>query len=344
MINNFQQLPTILSNIFKESLSVALPLYRIIIPMIIVVKILKEIGAVEILGQWMAPLMGLVGLPGSMGLVWAATLVAGFYPGIFIFADLAATEMLTVGQVTILSSLMLIAHSLPIELQIAGKAGPRWLSMGIIRIGGALLYGMILNQILLWGNWLSESRILLWHPETGPVSLLTWASEQTVGLIIMFVILVFLVQFMKLLDLIGLTKLLQRILHPLLSNLGIGKEATNITIIGITLGIAYGGGLIIRESRTGTIPPRDIFFALVLMGLFHSFVEDTLLLMLLGGSLWGYLVGRLIFALLVVWLLVRILSLLSDQQFHRYFFKEKTVTQPGPLDYESTKDAKRLAG
>ena len=330
MINNFQQLPTILSNIFKESLSVALPLYRIIIPMIIVVKILKEIGAVEILGQWMAPLMGLVGLPGSMGLVWAATLVAGFYPGIFIFADLAATEMLTVGQVTILSSLMLIAHSLPIELQIAGKAGPRWLSMGIIRIGGALLYGMILNQILLWG--------------TGPVSLLTWASEQTVGLIIMFVILVFLVQFMKLLDLIGLTKFLQRILHPLLRNLGIGKEATNITIIGITLGISYGGGLIIRESRTGTIPPRDIFFSLVLMSLFHSFIEDTLLLMLLGGNLWGYFVGRLIFALLVVWLLVRILSLLSDQQFHRYFFKEKTVTQPGSLDYESTQDVKRLAG
>ena len=193
---------------------------------------------------------------------------------------------------------------------------------------------MILNQILLWGNWLSESRILLWHPETGPVSLLTWASEQTAGLIIMFVILVFLVQFMKLLDLIGLTKLLQRILHPLLSNLGIGKEATNITIIGITLGISYGGGLIIRESRTGTIPPRDIFFSLVLMGLFHSFVEDTLLLMLLGGSLWGYFVGRLIFALLVVWLLVRILSLLSDKQFQRYFFKAKTVTQPGSLEYE----------
>ena len=82
MINIFQQLPTKLSKIFKESLSVALPLYRIIIPMIIVVKILKEIGAVEILGQWMAPLMGLMGLPGSMGLVWAATLVAGKVTGV----------------------------------------------------------------------------------------------------------------------------------------------------------------------------------------------------------------------------------------------------------------------
>ena len=72
------------------------------------------------------------------------------------------------------------------------------------------------------------------------------------------------------------------------------------------------------------------------MGLFHSFVEDTLLLLLLGGSLWGYLVGRLIFALLVVWLLVRILSLLSDKQFQQYFFKAKTETQPGSLEYEPT--------
>ena len=92
--------------------------------MIIVVKILKEIGAVEILGQWMAPLMGLMGLPGSMGLVWAATLVAGFYPGIFIFADLAATEMLTVGQVTILSSLMLIAIHFRLSCKLQVRPDP----------------------------------------------------------------------------------------------------------------------------------------------------------------------------------------------------------------------------
>ncbi|MEC9460272.1 MAG: nucleoside recognition domain-containing protein, partial [SAR324 cluster bacterium] len=124
---------------FLESVSVALPVFRIMIPMIIVVKILKEMGAIDILGQWLAPVMGLVGLPGSMGLVWAATMVAGFFPGMIIFADLAANEMLTVGQVTVLTSMMLIAHSLPVELQITDKAGPRWFSMGVFRVGGALL-------------------------------------------------------------------------------------------------------------------------------------------------------------------------------------------------------------
>jgi len=315
--------------------SVAFPLFRIMIPMIIVVKILKEIGAIDILGQSLAPVMGVVGLPGSMGLVWAATLVAGFFPGMIIFADLATGAMLTVGQVTVLTSMMLIAHSLPVELQIADKAGPRWLSMGVLRIGGALLYGLILNQILLWGNWLSESSVLLWHPATGTVDLQTWAWDQVVGLMLMFMILMGIMLLMKVLDKFGLSLFLQRIFKPLLSKLGIGKEATNITVIGITLGISYGGGLIIKESRAGTIPPRDIFFALVLMGLFHSIVEDTLLMLLLGGSLWGFLVGRFIFALLVVWLLVRLLSLLSEERFQRYFFKPKATSQVGSSADES---------
>ena len=319
----------------RESVSVAFPLFRIMIPMIIVVKILKEIGAIDILGQSLAPVMGVVGLPGSMGLVWAATLVAGFFPGMIIFADLATGAMLTVGQVTVLTSMMLIAHSLPVELQIADKAGPRWLSMGVLRIGGALLYGLILNQILLWGNWLSESSVLLWHPATGTVDLQTWAWDQVVGLMLMFMFLMGIMLLMKVLDKFGLSLFLQRIFKPLLSKLGIGKEATNITVIGITLGISYGGGLIIKESRAGTIPPRDIFFAMVLMGLFHSIVEDTLLMLLLGGSLWGFLVGRLIFALLVVWLLVRLLSLLSEERFQRYFFKPKATSQVGSSADES---------
>ena len=118
---------------------------------------------------------------------------------------------------------------------------------------------MLLNQILLWGNWLAESSILLWYPESGSVDLQTWAWDQVVGLMLMFVILLGIMLLMKLLDQFGLSKFLQSIFKPLLSKLGIGKEATNITVIGITLGISYGGGLIIKESRAGTIQTRDIF-------------------------------------------------------------------------------------
>jgi hypothetical protein len=45
-------------------------------------------------------------------------MVAGFFPGMIIFADLAANEMLTVGQVTVLTSMMLSLTHFLLELQI----------------------------------------------------------------------------------------------------------------------------------------------------------------------------------------------------------------------------------
>ncbi len=314
------------SNQIKVTYQIALPLYRIMIPMMVLIKVLKEFGAIELLGHWLAPLMGIVGLPGSMGLVWAMTLVAGFYPGMYVFVDLAASEILTVGQVTIISSLMLIAHALPIELKITGKAGARWWSMGLFRIGAALLYGAILNQILHWGGWLSSANVLLWQPNTESISLQVWAWNQVVGLLLMFVIIFILVQFMKALDRFGITRFLHWLFRPLLKSMGIGQEATNITIIGITLGIAYGGGLLIKESQSGAIPHKDIFFALALMGIFHSVIEDTLLILLLGGSMWGFLVGRMVFSFILIWSLVRIVSLISDQTFKRLLFKQQTAS------------------
>ena len=170
----------------------------------------------------------------------------------------------------------------------------------------------------------SSKSVLLWYPKTESVELKSWSLEQIKALLIMFFILFLLVQFMKLRDLLGLDKVLKFLFQPLLKKLGIGSEATNITIIGMTLGIAYGGGLIIRESNNGTIPSRDIFFSLVLMGFLHSIIEDTLLMMLLGGSIWGFLIGRIIFAFFIVWLMVKIFSIMSEQSFNKFFFKYRS--------------------
>jgi hypothetical protein len=71
------------------------------------------------------------------------------------------------------------------------------------------------------------------------------------------------------------------------------------------LGLAYGGGLIIAESKSGKIPPPDIFGSITLMSLCHSLLEDTILLAALGGSLWGLLAGRLAFSLAATALIVR---------------------------------------
>ena len=43
----------------------------------------------------------------------------------------AAAEIVTTAQATVLATMMLIAHTLPVELRIAQKSGPRLLFQGI---------------------------------------------------------------------------------------------------------------------------------------------------------------------------------------------------------------------
>ena len=79
------------------------------IPIIIAIRILQEFGAVDALGKVLSPVMGIVGLPGSMGLVWATTILSNIYTGIVVFVAVSANEPLTVAQTTVLASMMLVA-------------------------------------------------------------------------------------------------------------------------------------------------------------------------------------------------------------------------------------------
>ena len=101
------------------------------------------------------------------------------------------------------------------------------------------------------------------------------------------------------------------------------KDAAPITIIGTTLGISYGGGLIIQEARSGKLSEKDAFLSVSLMGLTHSLIEDTILMMTIGASLLGILLGRVVFAIIAMIILVRLISMLSDRIFRGYFYQTK---------------------
>ncbi|MBN2418302.1 MAG: hypothetical protein JXL81_02875, partial [Deltaproteobacteria bacterium] len=95
------------------------------------------------------------------------------------------------------------------------------------------------------------------------------------------------------------------------------KDAAPITIIGMTMGIGYGGGLIIREAKSGTLTGRDIFFSLSFMGLMHSMIEDTMLMILLGGHVTGVLIFRFLFAMTVIFTIVKLMKKVPEAAFKR---------------------------
>lgn len=306
--------------ILGETVYVSGILFKIMIPVVIVVKVLAELGAVRYIAAALRPVMGLVGLPGDMGIVWATTLLTTLYGGIIAFVTLAPQTPLTVAQVTILASMLLVAHALPLELRVAQKAGVRPLAMGLFRVGAALGLGALLNLIYGQTGLLQHEHALLWQPVPIDASLSVWAWDQVVSLATMFLVILVLMTLMRLLRRLGVIRLLERLLAPVLRMLGMTPAATEITMVGMMMGVGYGGGLIIRHANSGTIPKRDVLFSLALMGLCHSLIEDTLLMAALGAHLSGILLGRILFALAATFTLVK-LSAYLPARFARYFYR-----------------------
>lgn len=314
-----------------RSVRISLELYKIMIPIIIGVKILQEMGLIYWLALPLNPVMEMVGLPGEMGLVWATAMFNNIYGGMIVFASLAGQHELSVAQVTVLCTMILVAHSLPVELQIVRKSGPRLLFQAVLRIGGALALGFLLARIYAWGGWLQEANVLVWQPEPESADLVPWALGQATNLAMIFAIILLLNLVMRVLTAIGLTALCVRLLAPALRVLGIGPEAGTLTIVGMVMGLSYGGGLIMHEAHSGKVADKDIFSSLSLMSLSHSIFEDTLLMAVLGAHSSGLLWARVAFTLVVVAVLVRVVATLGDDFFYRRLFKPVEVyTRPEP--------------
>lgn len=307
-----------LTSILRDSTRISLTLFKIMIPVVVAVKILQELGAIAWLARPLAPLMSLVGLPAETGLVWATAMLNNIYSGIIVFAALPLAEPLSVAQVTVLSTMILVAHGMPVELRIAQRAGTRLAFQLALRFLGALAFGAVLHAVYSSLGALQEPARMLWQPPAeAEATLAAWALGQARNFSSIFLIILGLVAFVRLLDRLRATEAMNRLLGPVLRMLGIGPTASTITIVGLTMGLSYGGGLIIDEAQSGRVDKRDVFYAVSLMGLCHSLFEDTLLMMLLGAHTSGILWGRLVLSLAMVALLVRLTRRLPDAAFER---------------------------
>ncbi len=310
-------------NIIKSA-DLSMMLFKIMIPIIIAIKILEELGFIIILSAALEPIMELVGLPGAMGLVWATTMMTSLYGGIVVFASLIADTPMTLAQVTVVSGMMLMAHSLPIELRVAQKVGIRIGFSLVLRLVMAVLFGFIMSYLYTAGEWLQQPVELLWTPEATNLTLFEWGAEQVINLLLIYVIVLALVLVLDILQRLHIIKLVTFLIRPALKTLGIGKEAETITLVGLTLGLSYGGALMIKEVEKGHVTPKEVLFSVSLLGLCHSVIEDTLLMMLIGADLSGILFARLLFSFIIIYALVLLVNRLSAATIRRYFIHTPT--------------------
>ena len=290
----------------KTIYEITYELFKIMIPTLIIVKILEELGFVEILNKVFAPLMLLLGLPEAISLVFTTTMLTSPYAGLIVFSGLPADISFTAAQASILGLLMLFTHSLPIEVIICRKAGVRARAMIFIRLGLGIFSCYLLNlffQITGYMNY--PATILLPSLESAP-NIMSWGFSQLKGLVMILVIIIALVIILDFLKYIGVEKLVEKALKPFLNFLGVGEKASTIAVVGVTLGIGFGGGLLIKEVKSGKLHYKDVFGVMILVGMLHSIIEDTAVISLIGSNIIITLILRTILTLFIVYILMRL--------------------------------------
>jgi spore maturation protein SpmB len=238
------------------------------------------------------------------------------------FFSLSAYNIYSVSQVTVLSSIILIAHAFPIELRIAQKAGIRIWFMFILRFFCAIILGFILNFIFNTFNLYKGQAVILLNPRVQNNSIIDWLIREIRIYSMIFLIIFILLSIIKFLEKTGFIKKLNSFLEPGLKIIGLSKDAAPVSIIGTTLGISYGGGLIINESKNKNLSKKDIFLSLSMMGLTHSIIEDTLLMLTIGAALSGILFGRIFFTIIIMILLIKLINFIPKSFFNKYFLRK----------------------
>lgn len=128
----------------RKGVGLTLNLAKTIVPVYIFVTFLKYTPVLPWLSTMLEPLMGLMGLQGESSLVIVFGMGVSLYAGLGVIASLD----LTAKQMTVIGSVLLIAHSLPVETAITKKTGVAAMPLLIMRLGLAFLCGIGLNLII----------------------------------------------------------------------------------------------------------------------------------------------------------------------------------------------------
>ena len=304
----------ILVNIFQETTKIFWILFKVILPVVIVIRALELIGAIPFLAKFLEPLTSFIGIDGSLGLVWMAAILVNIYAGLAAFASLQAIFDYSVAETTILGLIILIAHSLPIEVAIAKKSRISWIFNLSFRFINAIVAGKILNLLFTKYELFNEPNQSVLQVPNELVSNFEWATLQIQNFFIIFLIIFFIISTINILKAIGVWSFIIHIMKIPLSYLGMSEKVANIILIGLTLGISFGGGFLIEESKKNNISKKDILLSLSFLSLCHSIIEDTILILLLGSHISGILFFRFIYTVIII-LLMKILLETKMQKF-----------------------------
>lgn len=281
----------------QQGLSLSWTLGKIVFPVTIAVTILQYTPVLPWFIDFIAPLMHLIGLPGEA----AMPLVLGNALNLYAAIGAIVSFEFTVKEVFIMAMMLSFSHNLFIESALASRVGVSWWLISGIRIALALVSAIVINIVWQGGSEMAQYGLI----SSSGVELETWTAiflhglqTATIAVIQLSLVIIPLMVIMQFLRDLGWMNLLTKLFAPFTRFLGM-KENTSFTIVtGLTIGLAFGAGIMIQAVEEDGVTRKDMMLALIFLVTCHAVVEDTVIFIPLGIPVWPLLLIR--FTLAVV--------------------------------------------
>lgn len=307
---------TYLPDLNRRCLTTFWEIARIMIPIMILMRLAETFGIIEDISPALRPVMAWLNLPPEAAIVCLTSIFVGLYGAIATLPVLVGLD-LSAAQMTAICAIMLIAHAIPIEQAIVRRAGGSFWGTTFLRLGSAALAAFLISLVSQTTGYLAEPQPLDYLEEFARADATHWQwfLSSLKGMVLIFLILAALLIMMDAFDHFGVTALINRLFAPIMHLSGLDRSVTSITTAGVLLGLTYGGGLIIARGKDPKISPRAKYYALCWLSLCHGLIEDTALMVAIGGDFWMLFGGRIVLTLIVVRLLM-LLDKARAKTFH----------------------------
>lgn len=282
----------------KQGLNVTWTLGKVIFPITLFVTILQHTPVLPWIIDFLRPVMGLIGLSGEA----AVPLVLG--NALNLFAGIAAIISFdfTVKEVFIMAVMLSFCHNLFIESTVAAKVGVNGLLISAIRLVLALTAAVTINLAWSGGSELANYGMIASQEAelTGWGMIIVAGLKKALGTVFQLAIIVIvLMVIMQYLREKGFLLVLSNRLEPVTKLLGMNRNTSMTLVTGLTIGLAYGAGLMIHAVQEEGVSKKDMYLAMLFLVACHAVVEDTVVFIPLGIPVWPLLLIRLVTAIIL---------------------------------------------
>jgi spore maturation protein SpmB len=301
MAESFLKTRSALNAGFRKGLRGYIWLLKILIPVSLATGLLDYSGWIHKMDAGLEPAMAMLSLPPSAALPILIGMTAGVY------ACLAAMAVLPLSadHMTIITVFVLIAHNLPQEGIIQARSGINFVKTTLVRIAAAISACWVVAACLQAdaGPAAAAATAGLAGQASLPAYLQNWMGgmlrlcAKVLAIVIGVMILIELMKAFNLID------VFVTLFAPVLKMMGLHQRAGMLWLTGVLFGLAYGGAVIVEESRNLRLSPEEVEKLQLSIGINHSMIEDPLLFLPLGVSPFWLWMPRLAAAVAAVYLI-----------------------------------------